>query len=171
MVTTSIAMATSGDDSRTSSSLPPLPTCPHVVVVGGGLAGASAALEAADAIREKKKTEAGGARVTLLDKAERVGGNSAKASSGLSAAAAADDEKTGGDSRTLFESDLLASAQGRGDPRLAAALAEGSAGAIPWLRSRLGVELPSVVRLGGHSAPRTRGPAGPRAAPPWGSLS
>lgn len=49
---------------------------PHVVVVGGGLAGLTAALTAARA----------GARVTLLDKEPRLGGNSAKATSGISAA-------------------------------------------------------------------------------------
>lgn len=163
-------MAAIGDDASNANAAT---RRPHVVVVGGGLAGASAALEAADTIRQNTIAtgEGGGARVTLLDKAERVGGNSAKASSGLSAAVVAasgdaaaslGDSNAGDndDSRALFESDLLASAQGRGDPRLAAVLAEDSARAIPWLQSRLGVELPSVVRLGGHSAARTRGPPG-----------
>lgn len=160
-----MATKKSGDDDVGARS------SPHVVVVGGGLAGASAALEAADAIlaaASSNVTQSKG-RVTLLDKAERVGGNSAKASSGLSAVVvAANDsgnsgasgDKTPSDSQALFESDLLASAQGRGDPQLASVLAEDSTDAVPWLRSRLGVDLPSVARLGGHSAPRTRGPAG-----------
>ena len=173
-----VAEGPSSSSSSCSSSLP------HVVVVGGGLAGASAALEAADAIRaaaanRSSSSKQKNGRVTLLDKAERVGGNSAKASSGLSAVvvaaapACANNDDSGdnnsgdkkapsgdGDSQALFESDLLASAQGRGDPRLAAVLSHDSSAAVPWLRSRLGVDLPSVVRLGGHSAPRTRGPAG-----------
>ena len=173
-----VAEGPSSSSSSCSSSLP------HVVVVGGGLAGASAALEAADAIRaaaanRSSSSKQKNGRVTLLDKAERVGGNSAKASSGLSAVvvaaapACANNDDSGdnnsgdkkapsgdGDSQALFESDLLASAQGRGDPRLAAVLSHDSSAAVPWLRSRLGVALPSVVRLGGHSAPRTRGPAG-----------
>jgi len=161
MMMGSMATTKSGNTAATSTpSSSPSSSLPHVVVVGGGLAGASAALEAADAIREK----ASKGRVTLLDKAERVGGNSAKASSGLSAAAAAalvetDDAKTE-DSESLFESDLLSSAQDRGDPKLASVLAKDSATALPWLRSRLGVDLPSIVRLGGHSAARTRGPSG-----------
>jgi ribulose 1,5-bisphosphate synthetase/thiazole synthase len=46
-----------------------------VVVVGGGLAGMSAALEA----------EKLGAKVLLFDKEKKLGGNSAKASSGINA--------------------------------------------------------------------------------------
>ena len=48
-----------------------------VVVVGGGLAGASAALAAAEAVPS--------ARVVLLEKEPRPGGNSMKASSGMNA--------------------------------------------------------------------------------------
>ena len=44
-----------------------------VVVVGGGLAGLSAAIEAARH----------GARVTIIDKERSLGGNSAKATSGI----------------------------------------------------------------------------------------
>lgn len=43
-----------------------------VVVVGGGLAGLAASIEAAR----------GGAKVALLEKANKIGGNSAKATSG-----------------------------------------------------------------------------------------
>ena len=45
----------------------------HVVVVGGGLAGLSATLEALEH----------GATVTIIEKEERLGGNSAKATSGV----------------------------------------------------------------------------------------
>ena len=45
----------------------------NVVVVGGGLAGLSAAIESVKH----------GARVTIVEKEERIGGNSAKATSGL----------------------------------------------------------------------------------------
>ena len=44
----------------------------HVIVVGGGLAGLSATIEAV----------AHGATVTIVEKEERLGGNSAKATSG-----------------------------------------------------------------------------------------
>jgi len=48
----------------------------HVVVVGGGLAGLSASLEALDR----------GARVTILEKEASVGGNSQRATSGINGA-------------------------------------------------------------------------------------
>jgi succinate dehydrogenase/fumarate reductase flavoprotein subunit len=48
----------------------------HVLVVGGGLAGLTAALEV---IKNK-------GRVTLLEKCAKLGGNSAKASSGINGA-------------------------------------------------------------------------------------
>lgn len=48
----------------------------HVIVVGGGLAGLSASLEALER----------GARVTLLEKEAAVGGNSQKATSGINGA-------------------------------------------------------------------------------------
>lgn len=134
------------------------PPHPHVVVIGGGLAGASAALSAADAMRAGGPRTARG-RVTLLDKeASGVGGNSAKASSGVSAVTAA--TQTAGDSVAAFAADLEASAGGRGDPTLRAALAASSADALAWLETRAGVALPSVTRLGGHSVDRTHGPAG-----------
>lgn len=47
--------------------------CRSVIVVGGGLAGLSATIEAFS----------GGAHVTLIEKEARLGGNSAKASSGM----------------------------------------------------------------------------------------
>lgn len=45
-----------------------------VVVVGGGLAGLAASIEASR----------GGAKVALMEKGNRIGGNSAKATSGTS---------------------------------------------------------------------------------------
>lgn len=45
----------------------------HVVVIGGGLAGLTAALEV---VKNK-------GRVTILEKCAKLGGNSAKASSGI----------------------------------------------------------------------------------------
>ena len=56
-----------------------------VVVIGGGLAGLSAAVEAASYFSREKLPSC---TVTLLDKEPRIGGNSAKASSGINAACA-----------------------------------------------------------------------------------
>jgi heterodisulfide reductase subunit A-like polyferredoxin len=54
-----------------------------VVVIGGGLAGLSAAVEAASYFSRGNLPSC---TVTLLDKEPRIGGNSAKASSGINAA-------------------------------------------------------------------------------------
>ena len=49
----------------------------HVIIVGGGLGGLSAAIEA---------SRQPGTRITVLEKEKKLGGNSAKATSGINAA-------------------------------------------------------------------------------------
>jgi succinate dehydrogenase/fumarate reductase flavoprotein subunit len=56
----------------------PYTTCPHVVVVGGGLAGLTTVLSVLD--------ENLCATVTLVEQSKKIGGNSAKASSGINGA-------------------------------------------------------------------------------------
>jgi succinate dehydrogenase/fumarate reductase flavoprotein subunit len=67
----------------TTEHAQPLPCA--VVVIGGGLAGLSAAVEAASYFSRENLPSC---TVTLLDKEPRIGGNSAKASSGINAACA-----------------------------------------------------------------------------------
>lgn len=133
---------------------PHAPPAPHIVVVGGGLAGASAALAAADALRTGGPLTSTG-RVTLVDKEGRLGGNSAKASSGVSAVT-----RTTHDTVVSFTADLEASAGGRGDPGLRHRLAEESEEGLAWLEETTGVALTTTAQLGGHAVPRTHGPAG-----------
>ncbi|RHZ34636.1 hypothetical protein DYB31_015953 [Aphanomyces astaci] len=59
------------------------PTTADIVIIGGGLAGMTAALEALEANASL--------RIVLLEKEPKVGGNSAKASSGINAAQSKDD--------------------------------------------------------------------------------
>ncbi|CAM9716063.1 unnamed protein product [Discosporangium mesarthrocarpum] len=75
-----------------------------VVVVGGGLAGLAAAIEASRA----------GAKVMLLEKEKRIGGNSAKATSGINGALTEAQGLIGAtDSFEAFIDDVLKSGGGR----------------------------------------------------------
>ncbi|HXM55099.1 MAG TPA: FAD-dependent oxidoreductase, partial [Candidatus Dormibacteraeota bacterium] len=91
-----------------------------VLVVGAGLAGMSAALEAAEA----------GASVLL---AAAGGGSSGLAQGGIAAAIAPDDDPE------LHAADTLAAGAGLSDPAAAGLLAAEAAGAVAWLEAS-GVE-------------------------------
>ncbi|KAI1817974.1 flavocytochrome c [Poronia punctata] len=128
-----------------------------VITVGSGLAGLSAAYEAL-------KT---GAKVHMLERAPKPGGNSIKASSGISAAGTKFQD-AGDDDVTAFYEDSVRSAGTRLNNNTTERLAliqlltSRSAEAISWLADDIGVDLSLVAQLGGHSAPRThRGAAGP----------
>ena len=117
----------------------------EVVVVGGGLAGMSAALSAAEA----------GAHVTIVEKEKRLGGNSGKATSGINGART-DVQKSLGvdDSEELFTEDTMVSGHGRSKQELVEKLVHDSADAVAFLQ-REGVPLAVVSRCGGHSRERT----------------
>ncbi|GMH40998.1 hypothetical protein BSKO_08908 [Bryopsis sp. KO-2023] len=118
---------------------------PDVIVVGGGLAGLCAAI-AAD--RE-------GARVAIIDKENRLGGNSAKASSGMNGVGGdQNDRGDEGDSIEAFVKDTIASGQRLSDEGLVNALVRESMQAIKFLES-FGVNLDVRGRCGGHSFART----------------
>ena len=79
------------------SHLQPLPK-KTVIVVGGGLAGVSAAIEAHSA----------GSHVIVLEKEKDLGGNSAKASSGINGVGSQTQKKRGvNDSVDLFVKDVV----------------------------------------------------------------
>eukprot|EP00884_Botryococcus_braunii_P016264 jgi/Botrbrau1/3320/Bobra.0048s0016.1 len=125
---------------------------PKFVIIGGGLAGLAALIEASR--RLSKKGPSGS--IILLEKEERVGGNSAKASTGINALTL---DK--GDTKDLFIQDTLKSGQGLSQEALVTTLVDSSEGALAFLDD-LGVHLDKVVQGGGHSRPRTHGPpAGP----------
>lgn len=116
-----------------------------VIVVGGGLAGYSAAIEAYRA----------GAFVTLLEKEPKTGGNSAKASSGMNAFATPPQARDGvKDSATLFVKDTLNSGQGKSDNVLVNILVNRSTDAWHFL-AEFGVSLDVLCKSGGHSRART----------------
>ncbi|MCZ7659915.1 MAG: FAD-dependent oxidoreductase [Xanthobacteraceae bacterium] len=92
-----------------------------VVVIGTGMAGCAAALEAVGR----------GAKVAVLEKAEenRAGGNSAYAA-GIFGMPRDDSQE----SRKMFLEDFVAKAQGRGNAKLYAVLAANARADLAWLR-------------------------------------
>jgi flavocytochrome c len=119
----------------------------HVIVVGGGLAGLTTAITAVS----------NGADVVLVEKTERIGGNSAKATSGINGWGTAAQLAAGvdNDSAEVFADDTLRSGiGGTSKPELVHALTGDSRAAIAWLAD-LGVPLTTLSQLGGHSRKRT----------------
>jgi len=114
------------------------------IVVGGGLAGMSAA----NTLLEN------GGKVVLLDKSSFCGGNSTKATSGINGAATKT-QKTNGidDTVELFTSDTLKG--GAKKPDVVKVLCGNSGADVDWLVDKFSLDLSLVARLGGHSAPRT----------------
>jgi len=116
----------------------------QVIVVGGGLAGLSAA---------HTVLEAGG-NVFVIDKNAFFGGNSTKATSGINGSGTRAQRKNGiNDDPEIFEQDTLRGGAKR--PDLAKVLTHESGPAVEWLTDNFGLDLSLVSRLGGHSQPRT----------------
>uniref|UniRef100_A0A0G4FF44 Cytochrome b5 heme-binding domain-containing protein n=1 Tax=Chromera velia CCMP2878 TaxID=1169474 RepID=A0A0G4FF44_9ALVE len=118
----------------------------QVIVVGGGLAG----LSAAHSVLEK------GGRVVVIDKSSFMGGNSTKATSGINGALTQTQIQKGiKDSPEAFYADTAKSARDLGRPELIKALTHNSGAAVEWLQSAFSLDLSLVSRLGGHSFERT----------------
>lgn len=118
-----------------------------VVVLGGGLAGYSAAVAAA----------AAGAPVLLIDKADRPGGSTLR-SGGSFAFAGTDLQAALGidDSTQLLREDLLQGGGSQCDPQLVELYVAHQLEAYDWLRG-LGAVFDGVSLSGNQSAPRSHG--------------
>ncbi|KAG6378370.1 Flavocytochrome c [Boletus reticuloceps] len=118
----------------------------QVIVVGGGLAG----LSAAHTLLER------GANVLLLDKQGFMGGNSTKATSGINGAGTQTQQEAGiPDNAKIFFEDTKQSARELARDDLIRVLTGRSGDAVNWLQNKFGLDLSKVARLGGHSQPRT----------------
>ncbi|KAI5118567.1 hypothetical protein M0805_005858 [Coniferiporia weirii] len=118
----------------------------QVIVVGGGLAG----LSAAHTLLER------GANVLLLDKQPFMGGNSTKATSGINGAGTGPQQDAGiQDSARQFFEDTKKSAKDLARDDLIRVLTGRSGDAVNWLQDKFALDLSKVARLGGHSQPRT----------------
>ncbi|EEB05204.1 fumerate reductase [Schizosaccharomyces japonicus yFS275] len=118
----------------------------QIIVVGGGLAGLSAANTALEC----------GGNVLMLDKNTAFGGNSVKAASGINGAPTQTQiDKGVQDSYRTFYDDSIKSARSRAHPELLHTLVSKSSSAIDWLDERFGLKMNEVSLLAGHSKPRT----------------
>jgi flavocytochrome c len=116
----------------------------QAIVLGGGLAGVSAA---------NTVLECGG-KVVLLDKSSFCGGNSTKATSGINGANTRSQRMKGVfDSNQIFTEDTLRG--GAKKPEIVKVLCENSGPDVEWLMDKFELDLSLVARLGGHSQPRT----------------
>mmetsp|Transcript_4836 Transcript_4836/g.13537 ORF Transcript_4836/g.13537 Transcript_4836/m.13537 type:complete len:610 (+) Transcript_4836:55-1884(+) len=118
----------------------------QVIIVGGGLAGLSAAHTALER----------GANCIVLDKKPFCGGNSTKATSGINGAGTATQRAKGvNDNVEIFYEDMKRSARHLFRPNLVEVMANDSAPGVEWLIKKFGLDLSLVSRLGGHSEERT----------------
>jgi flavocytochrome c len=117
-----------------------------IIIVGGGLAGLSAAHQA----------YMRGANVLLIDKQGFLSGNSGKATSGINGSLTRTQvDLSIRDSVQQFYQDTLKTAKDRANPALIKVLTYNSADAVHWLQEEFGLDLSVISRLGGHSQPRT----------------
>ncbi|KAH7709723.1 Protein F48E8.3 [Aphelenchoides avenae] len=127
-----------------------------VIIVGGGLAGLSATVEA---LR-------GGAKVILVDKEKFIGGNSAKASSGINGCNTPTQRNLNiEDSTDKLYADTMSAGDRENDPGLVDILVHESAAAVEFLTD-LGVDLTDINLCGGHSVPRTHWIPSPKEGKP-----
>lgn len=116
-----------------------------VIVVGAGLAGATAALSAAEA----------GAKVLLLEKMDEPGGSTVL-SSGLMAFAGTDEQQAQGliDTPDAMRDDLLATGKNANDRKLVEAYCREQRATYQWLKG-IGVEFGAVHAASGQSVARS----------------
>ena len=123
---------------------------PDAIIIGSGLAGLTTALQVCDR----------GGKVVLIEKEEKLGGNSIKASSGINACRAAENGTVAEDEIQSFIDDTMKAAGSGADKALVETLVKNSFDALLWLRDRLGLDITkNHSQLGGHSRSRTHRPA------------
>jgi flavocytochrome c len=116
-----------------------------ILVIGGGLAGICASIEALRA----------GVQVTLIEKMKSLGGNSAKATSGINGTVTSYQIAAQiTDSVAEFEHDTISSGGGLSDLELVRTLTASSKEAVDFLSS-FHLDLSVISQLGGHSRPRS----------------
>lgn len=115
------------------------------IVIGSGLAGLTTTYQLLKA----------GQKVALLEKSEKLGGNSIKASSGINGVPTKYQKQPLTDSIESFVQDTLKTGKNLNDKKMVDILTKNSRDAIYWLNDEINVDLSNVVLLGGHSHART----------------
>lgn len=124
-----------------------------IVVVGGGGAGLTAAIEACEK----------GADVLLVEKLPILGGNTKFATGGLNASGTKFQMEKGiEDNINKFIEDTLKSGKNKNNINLVKLLAKNSSNIVDWLSTH-GLDLSDVGRLGGASVDRAHRPKGGKA--------
>ncbi|ORX41846.1 Flavocytochrome c, partial [Piromyces finnis] len=137
-----------------------------IVVIGSGLAGLTATIEAYQTAKKIYKDEIeknhSFPKIYLIEKEKSIGGNSAKATSGINGALTKYQKELGiEDSLEQFSKDTLVSGGNLNVPSLVNTLVHDSKDAVEWL-SQFNLILSAISQCGGHEIPRTHRQA-PRA--------
>ena len=129
----------------TTPSIPVLPQTVDLIVLGGGLAGHCAALEAA----------AAGKSVLLLEKTHQFGGSTVQSSGSFAFAdTAAQREKGVQDSDALLHADIMKASGNRALPELAELYVKEQLAVYEWLQAQ-GVEFHPIALSSNQVVPRT----------------
>lgn len=123
-----------------------------IVIIGGGLAGLTSALES-------YRLSKGNMRILLIEKEPKIGGNSQKATSGinlLQTPITALNNIT--DNSSLFVNDTMQSGKNLSDIDLVSTMVNDSKEIYSFFNN-LNIDLSQVSILGGHSVPRTHRPS------------
>ncbi len=128
-----------------------------IVVVGGGGAGLTAAVEAARSSQGDGGAP-GGLSIIVLEKQGILGGNTNYSTGGINAAGTEAQRALGiADSPDLFYDDTMAGGKQMNIPSLVRSLVDNAAPTVAWLSS-LGADLSDVGLMGGSSVKRTHRP-------------
>ena len=128
-----------------------------VLIIGGGGAGLSAAISAADL----------GSKVMLIEKMPLLGGNTVYSAGGLNAAETSSQKASGiEDSKQTYYEDTMKGGKNINDPELVRILTSEGDITIDWLKEK-GIDLSKVALLAGSSNPRAHLPAGGSAIGPY----
>lgn len=142
------AESVSGASKITYTSIDKLKDKYDIIIVGGGGAGMTAALEA----------KANGMNPVIFEKMPTAGGNTLKASSGMNASETKfQKEQNIKDSNDLFYEETLKGGKDTNNKDLLRYFVDNSASAIDWLDSK-GIRLNNITITGGMSVKRTHRP-------------